>query len=46
MKENHQAGRKFIYIVLIMTAIVFTFGPIASATPPTPISDMKSQVLP
>jgi hypothetical protein len=44
MKNKGQTGREFIHIVLITMTIVFTFGQIAFAAPPTPITDMKSQV--
>lgn len=44
MQKKCTTGRKFIYIVLITMAIAFTCGQIALAAPPTPITDMKSQV--
>ena len=44
MKENRRTGNQFIGIVLIIMAIVLSFGQVSVAAPPTPITDMKSQV--
>jgi len=43
MERNRSTRKNFFYTVLIMAAVTFTFGQIAFAAPPNPLTDIKSQ---